>query len=145
MLSGGRLNAFETSDRKRQKGPAYTDGSEPLPYGRFTPEIIHRFRMGNEFGSASYNDVFIDGFEDPAHLTFKVEFGEWGASILDDAAIAATQNRAIDTNVSYADYDQMPMGLLDLNFAAMMRTAAENQTTYNAYNYLCNKNEDRRA
>lgn len=144
LLSGGVLNAFEESGRSREKGPSYTDGSEPLPYGRFTPETIHRFRLGNEFGSASYNDIFLDGFEDPAHLTFKVEFGEWGASILTDSEISATQNKALDRHVDYMDYDQMPMGLLDLNFK-YKEFASMNQETYNSYNYLCNKNEDRRA
>lgn len=42
------------------------------------------------------------------------------------------------------DYDDMPMGLLDLNF---MNTgdSFNDQQTYNAYNFLMNRNEDRRA
>ena len=42
------------------------------------------------------------------------------------------------------DYDSFPMGLLDLNFADDPNDFNA-QETYNAYNYLMNRNEDRRA
>jgi hypothetical protein len=42
------------------------------------------------------------------------------------------------------NYDVMPMGLLDLNFLSDFSNF-NNQETYNAYNYLMNRNEDRRA
>lgn len=41
------------------------------------------------------------------------------------------------------DYDQMPMGLLDLNYND--KGKFNDQETYNAFNYLMNRNEDRRA
>lgn len=49
-----------------------------------------------------------------------------------------------DVNVNYSDYDDMPMGLLDLNFGDP-NSPYTNQSTYNAYRYLRNRNEDRRA
>jgi hypothetical protein len=49
-----------------------------------------------------------------------------------------------DVNVNYSDYDDMPMGLLDLNFGDP-ESPQINQSTYNAYRYLRNRNEDRRA
>ena len=42
------------------------------------------------------------------------------------------------------NYDVMPMGLLDLNFLSDFKNFNK-QETYNAYNYLMNRNEDRRA
>ena len=45
--------------------------------------------LGNEFGSESYNNIFISGFEDLAHITMKIEFGAWGASINDPQIVAA--------------------------------------------------------
>ena len=42
------------------------------------------------------------------------------------------------------NYDVMPMGLLDLNFLSNFNNFNK-QETYNAYNYLMNRNEDRRA
>ena len=42
------------------------------------------------------------------------------------------------------DYDNFPMGLLDLNFMTNVNDF-NSQETYNAYNYLLNRNEDRRA
>jgi hypothetical protein len=50
-------------------------------------EIRQRFHLGNEFGSESSNEVFASGYEDPTFLTFKVEFGDWGYSLLDEAVI----------------------------------------------------------
>ena len=103
--------------------------------------------MGNEFGSAVNNEQFIDGFEDPAHLTFKVEFGEWGASILSESEIAAKQQSTYNgtSYLDFVDYDEMPMGLMDLNFTDAAMMADYNQITYNAQRYLLNRNEDRRA
>lgn len=142
ILTAGRVS--EPSQKYYGENPPYNDGSEPLDYGRFLPLISNRFMHGNEFGTASHNELFIDGFEDPAHLTFKVEFGEWGASVCDDATIAAKQSRMLSGNVNYADYDDMPMGLLDLNFGDPQSPSA-NQDTYSAYRYLRNRNEDRRS
>ena len=144
QLLGARTET--DADRYYGEDPAYNDGSEPLPYGRFSPEIIRRFRMGNENGSAVSNEQFIDGFDDPAHLTFKVEFGEWGASILTEDEVRSKQQSTGNgtSNLNYTDYDEMPMGLLDLNFSGA-EYAGIAQTSYNAQRYLMNRNEDRRA
>jgi len=50
-------------------------------------DVMQRFHLGNEFGSESNNEVFVSGFEDPTFLMFKVEFGDWGYSLLDEATI----------------------------------------------------------
>lgn len=134
---------------------AYNDATQILDAGDFINKmaIMKRFHMGNEFGSESHNDVFFNGFEDPTHLTFKIEFGEFGASITDNATIASLQKNSLTSNVFFMDYDNMPMGLLDLNYSDIIGTgenATSNnvfneQQTYNAVNYLINRNEDRRA
>lgn len=135
--------------------PAYNYANDQLSVGRFVSQMEHvkRFHLGNEYGSASNNDVFFDGFEDPTHLTFKVEFGEFGASVTDSATLAAIQRTGLASNVYYMDYDQFPMGLLDLNYGELSGTGRGatssvkfgDQETYNAVNYLLNRNEDRRA
>ena len=106
-------------------------------------KVLKRFHLGNDFGSESNNFVFTSGFEDPTYLTFKVEFGEWGATVTDNSNIATIQATSYGTNVNYMDYDQFPMGLLDLNFSD--NRVFSLQQTYNSYNYLRNRNQDRRA
>lgn len=125
--------------------PPYNDATQTTPSGRHvqTMEHINRFHKGNEWGTGASNEVFYDGHEDPTFLTFKVEFGEWGASITDDESIASVQRQSINNNTWLMDYDQMPMGLLDLNY--ITDGSFNDQQTYNAYNYLMNRNEDRRA
>lgn len=134
---------------------AYNDATQILDAGDFINKmaIMKRFHFGNEYGSESHNDVFFNGFEDPTHLTFKIEFGEFGASITDNATIASIQKNSLSSNVFFMDYDKMPMGLLDLNYSDIIGTGANarsnivfnEQQTYNAVNYLINRNEDRRA
>ena len=138
---------------------AYNPATKILDVGPFVGlmEHVKRFHLGNEYGSQSNNDVFYDGFEDPTRLTFKVEFGMWGASILDDNTIATTQRNSLSDNVYYQDYDDFPMGLLDLNFDSIVTSTRGNITStrttttfnntivYNAVNWLYNRNEDRRA
>lgn len=116
--------------------------------GRFIGqnEVLKRFHMGNEFGSQSSNTVFTPGFEDPTRLMFKIEFGEWGASLLDTETIKTQQVTSKFSNVYYEDYDQFPMGLLNLNFGDFDgKTSWSDQQVYNTYNYLMNRNEDARA
>lgn len=134
---------------------AYNDATQILDAGDFVNKmaIMKRFHFGNEYGSESHNDVFFNGFEDPTHLTFKIEFGEFGASITDNSTIASIQKNSLSSNVFFMDYDNMPMGLLDLNYSDIIGTGADaksnlvfnEQQTYNAVNYLINRNEDRRA
>ncbi len=149
LLSGFIKNdPYATGVKYYGDGEAYTDGTQILDTGRFvaTTEHLKRFRMGNEWGTASNNNVFIDGYEDPTFLTFKIEFGEWGATLCDDATIASVQSNSIYNNTQMMNYDVMPMGLLDLNFIDQNNLNNFNaQQTYNAYNYLLNRNEDRRA
>jgi hypothetical protein len=83
------MNSNQPSPKYYGENPPYNDGSEFRPYGRFIPEISQRFLLGNEFGSESFNDIFIAGFSDPAHLSFKIELGAWGASINEPQVVAA--------------------------------------------------------
>jgi len=41
-------------------------------------------RWLNSFDSTEYTStVFKEGYDDPTYMTFKIEFGDWGASVLD--------------------------------------------------------------
>ena len=147
------------NDRYYTVEDVYNPATKILDTGPFVGlmEHVKRFHLGNEYGSQSNNDVFYDGFEDPTRLTFKVEFGMWGASILDDNTIASTQRNSLSDNIYYQDYDDFPMGLLDLNFDSIVTSTRGNITStrttttfnntivYNAVNWLYNRNEDRRA
>lgn len=33
------------------------------------------------------SSVFLEGYDDPTYHTFRVEFGDWGASVLDPAVM----------------------------------------------------------
>lgn len=136
--------------------PMYNDATDTLDVGRhlIQQDKLRRFHLGNEYGSQSYNDIFLDGFEDPTALTFKVEFGEWGASISEMSEIAAFQKNSLIHNTWLNDYDSMPMGLLNLNFMVDYPDDYDgkytfynfnDQETYNAANYLYSRNQDRRA
>lgn len=102
----------------------------------------------------NYNStVFANGYEDPTYLTFRIEFGGWGASTLDINYFKELQlfNNTQDySKVHTFNYDEYPVGLLDLNFAENSITqypaySFNEQVTYNAYNYLLQRNEDVRA
>lgn len=90
-------------------GEAYNPADNSLPTGRFVAgrEILKRFYLGNEYGSTSVagNALFSPGYEDPTHLTFKVEFGEWGGSITDTETLKVIQASSFNTNTYYMDYD----------------------------------------
>ena len=97
-----------TSQKYYGDSPALTDSeSQILDAGRFVNglEILKRFRFGNEWGTTSANDVFAPGFEDPTHLSFKIEFGEWGGSISDMSTIRAIQKSSYSSSVINANYD----------------------------------------
>lgn len=116
LLTTGTLNM--PTAKSYPAPPPYNDATQNLPSGRHVDKMEHieRFHKGNEWGSGASNEVFYDGHEDPTFLTFKVEFGEWGASITDNNSIASVQRMSINNNTWLMDYDQMPMGLLDLNY-----------------------------
>ena len=142
------INGNGQTDKEKQLSEGITDNTVLYDTGRFviSDEILQRFHLGNEFGSQSNNDVFAMGYEDPTYLMFKVEFGDWGYSLLDLENIRTQQRSSKFTNVYYEDYDQFPMGLLDANFIDYTVSSDwNNQTAYNTYNYLMNRNEDARA
>ena len=144
------FNSLLTGDTKTNELEQKVTDSESwiLSSGRFMEqnEIMERFHMGNEYGADMSSEVFRSGFEDPTRLMFKVEFGDWGCSVLDTEAIKNQQKTSLYNNIYYEDYDQFPMGLLDLNFLEFDNTENwSNQEHYNTYNYLMNRNEDARA
>lgn len=144
------FNSLLTGDSKTNELEQKVTDSESwiLSSGRFMEqnEIMERFHMGNEYGTDMSSEVFRPGFEDPTRLMFKVEFGDWGCSVLDTETIKNQQKTSLYNNIYYEDYDQFPMGLLDLNFLEFNNTENwSNQEHYNTYNYLMNRNEDARA
>lgn len=144
------FNSLLTGDTKTNELEQKVTDSESwiLSSGRFMEqnEIMERFHMGNEYGADMPSEVFRSGFEDPTRLMFKVEFGDWGCSVLDTETIKNQQKTSLYNNIYYEDYDQFPMGLLDLNFLEFDNTENwSNQEHYNTYNYLMNRNEDARA
>ena len=144
------FNSLLTGDTKTNELEQKVTDSEtwPLSAGRFMDqnEIMKRFHMGNEYGTGMSSEVFRTGFEDPTRLMFKVEFGDWGYSVLDTETIKNQQKTSLYNNIYYEDYDQFPMGLLDLNFLEFNdKENWSNQEHYNTYNYLMNRNEDARA
>ena len=144
------FNSLLTGDSKTNELEQKVTDSESwiLSSGRFMEqnEIMERFHMGNEYGTDMSSEVFRPGFEDPTRLMFKVEFGDWGCSVLDTETIKNQQKTSLYNNIYYEDYDQFPMGLLDLNFLEFDNTENwSNQEHYNTYNYLMNRNEDARA
>ena len=144
------FNSLLTGDTKTNELEQKVTDSESwiLSSGRFMEqnEIMERFHMGNEYGADMSSEVFRSGFEDPTRLMFKVEFGDWGCSVLDTETIKNQQKTSLYNNIYYEDYDQFPMGLLDLNFLEFVNTENwSNQEHYNTYNYLMNRNEDARA
>ena len=86
--------------------------------------------------------VFKKGFNDPTYRTFRIEFGDWGASITDNVIDAfATRN-----DLMLMDYDKYPAGLLDTNYLhSNNKNNNKYSQTYSAYRYLKNRNEDTRA
>ena len=104
--------------------------------------------------SVTNSIVFKEGYDDPTYLGFKIEFGEWGASVLDQQ----TLNLGVTTfKANKADYDQLPIGLLNCPIKdnpdkAYWQTGANenaeifnNADIYSAFAYLRSRNEDTRA
>lgn len=108
--------------------------------------------LQNSYGASN---TFKSGYEDPTYMTFRIEFGGWGASTMSKEAfreIQRTNSRSSDSirKVYSFNYDDYPQGLLDLNFAKheikdFPYYGFNEQGTYNAYNWLLHRNEDARA
>lgn len=124
----------------------------------FDKMTMNWLNEGTGFGQSQLYDgssVFADGYEDPTYMTFRIEFGGWGASTSSIATFREMQrSNGHSSNeirrVYSFNYDDYPQGLLDLNFAkgtieSGPYDAFVNQGTYNAYNWLLNRNEDNRA
>ena len=96
--------------------------------------------------------IFKEGYDDPTYMTFRIEFGDWGASILDRSII---QTGTTIFSPTKNDYDALPIGLLncpapgdgdeeywqnDSNYQTF-----NNTRFYSAFQYLRSRNEDTRA
>lgn len=96
--------------------------------------------------------IFKEGYDDPTYMTFRIEFGDWGASILDRSII---QTGTTIFSSTKNDYDALPIGLLncpapgdgneeywqnDSNYQTF-----NNTRFYSAFQYLRSRNEDTRA
>ena len=121
--------------------------------------IMNRWLYGNDsefkqFQSitTTYKDgVFREGYDDPTYMTFKIEFGDWGASVLDRSII---QTGTTVFRPSIADYDALPIGLLNCPYPGGTNQdlywqndpdSFNNSGFYSAFAYLRSRNEDTRA
>ena len=121
--------------------------------------IMNRWLYGNDsefkqFQSitTTYKDgVFKEGYDDPTYMTFKIEFGDWGASVLDRSII---QTGTTVFRPTIADYDALPIGLLNCPYPGGANQdlywqndpdSFNNSGFYSAFAYLRSRNEDTRA
>ena len=112
----------------------------------------------NYFDDLPYNksSVFKEGYDDPTYMTFKIEFGDWGASVLPDSALDLG---ITNFSAEKSDYDALPIGLLNcpkLNGGNIQHDywqdgasddarVFNNSTMYSAFKFLRSRNEDTRA
>lgn len=103
----------------------------------------------------SKSSAFKEGYDDPTYMTFKIEFGDWGASILDKKIVS----KGVSVfSASQNDYDALPIGLLNCPFggieneslyfqnnAATRSQVFNDANMYSAFQYLRSRNEDTRA
>ena len=98
--------------------------------------------------------IFKEGYDDPTYMTFRIEFGDWGASVLDRSII---QTGTTVFRPTFNDYDALPIGLLNCpapgnsDNAYWQSDSPEDYTNFNnirmysAFQYLRSRNEDTRA
>lgn len=112
----------------------------------------------NYFDDLPYNksSVFKEGYDDPTYMTFKIEFGDWGASVLPDSAL---ELGITNFSAEKSDYDALPIGLLNCpklnggniqhdywqDAASDDARVFNNSTMYSAFKFLRSRNEDTRA
>ncbi len=135
----------------QQNNTKLITGKKLSSAGAVFDPIKMRWLYGNTSQYVStQSQVFKDGYEDPTYLTFRVEFGDWGASVLDKTTFAGISESGTILNALHSNYDVLPMGLLDLhkmpeNLNGYNHYSFNLQRYYSAYNYLLNRNEDTRA
>lgn len=92
------------------------------------------------------NTLFDEDYEEPTYLSFKLEFGNWGASINTEEADKLIWEAQGQT---YATYDDMPMGLFNPTFeipgGSYTASKINSVSAYSAVEYLYRRNEDTRA
>lgn len=113
-------------------------------------DVQKRWMFGVEDGQTGKKSaLFKDNLDDPTFMTFKIEFGDWGTSVLDRKI---TQNGTLNLGL-VNNYDELPIGLLncpeldsgDVNWTNESVQAFNNTKEYSAYKYLRSRNEDARA
>ncbi|WQJ53514.1 MAG: hypothetical protein [Wendovervirus sonii] len=118
-------------------------------------DVMNRWMNNYEYDEYMSSAAFREGYDDPTYMTFKIEFGDWGASILDRSEIR------LGTTVFTAeknDYDALPIGLLNCPYPGIndgdsyWQNDANNNSInfndindYSAFRYLRSRNEDTRA
>lgn len=125
-------------------------------------KILNKWLYGADIDDISngkftegHSVVFQEGYDDPTYLTFKIEFGDWGASVLDRSL---TQPNTTSFGLSTTNYDELPLGLLNCPYVGSeneeyywQNNATGNADTFNntkmysAFQYLRSRNEDTRA
>ena len=95
------------------------------------------------------NTIFDEDYEEPTYLSFKLEFGNWGASI---NSLEADKLIWESQSIKYNSYDDIPMGLFNPNFTIPNAENPQSGVTnfnlteaYSAVDYLYRNNEDTRA
>lgn len=148
----GNISKKEVENHNQQQNTTkLITGKKLSSAGAVFDPIKMRWLYGNTSQYVStQSQVFKDGYEDPTYLTFRVEFGDWGASVLDKTTFAGISESGTILNALHSNYDVLPMGLLDLhkmpeNLNGYNHYSFNLQRYYSAYNYLLNRNEDTRA
>lgn len=122
----------------------------------YGPDIIENGINGEKIRVSEYKKglVFKEGYDDPTFMTFRIEFGDWGASVLDRSLI---QDGTTTFMPNFNDYDALPIGLLNCpyeggkNQESYWQNNANNENVFNnnklysAFQYLRSRNEDTRA
>lgn len=148
----GNISKKEVQNHNQEQNTTkLITGKKLSSAGAVFDPIKMRWLYGNTSQYVStQSQVFKDGYEDPTYLTFRVEFGDWGASVLDKTTFAGISESGTILNALHSNYDVLPMGLLDLhkmpeNLNGYNHYSFNLQRYYSAYNYLLNRNEDTRA
>lgn len=91
------------------------------------------------------NTLFDEDYEEPTFLSFKLEFGNWGASVNDEEADKIIWEAQ---DIKYQTADDLPMGLFNPNFtipSTGTKSKLSSVSHYSAVEYLYRRNEDTRA
>lgn len=113
--------------------------------------IMARWMGMSEDKSVLFKGAYSD-YDDPTFLTFRLEFGDWGASVLDRSLL---QKGTSLFSAKSLNYDQLPIGLLNCpapgsddnndTYWYNSKSTFNDTENYSAFSYLRSRNEDVRA